>query len=393
MAIDLQKNADAQFDVARKRAANQEAANLQGQKDALARRAAQLGGGPSGAFVKQEQVASNQSAERLGQANEGIDAAQQAETRRIGEVLQGQEFARGERVGSQDFAAGQAAIQRKYGTTEREASQGYATGERVASQGYATGEREASQAYATGERQAGQTFQAGESQKAIDAAFKQQEMAIKAAAAEGALNRDQEAQKLAELKRQYDEDTKVNEKVNAISTILSGHNSGLSPGAVGDLLTSLGIDVTAIPGLSAPVPQVAPKPPSAPKPKTPIMSGGTRSDRRLKKSIEPFTAALETLEDLQVHSYRWKDTDEPEVGFLAQELQEVWPSAVSGSPTDDPETNPMRVDYGRLTPLLVAALQEAVGKIQSLEQRLTTLEETHGATTSAADRTRYHNAG
>ncbi len=43
-----------QFDVARRRAGQQEDANLQAQKDALARRAAQTGGGVSGALIKQE---------------------------------------------------------------------------------------------------------------------------------------------------------------------------------------------------------------------------------------------------------------------------------------------------------------------------------------------------
>ena len=54
-----------QFDPLRNRAKQQEAANLQNQQQDLARRFASMGGGPGGAQVKQEQVAADQSAQRL----------------------------------------------------------------------------------------------------------------------------------------------------------------------------------------------------------------------------------------------------------------------------------------------------------------------------------------
>ncbi len=260
MATDLYKGVNAQFDVARKRAAAGEAANLQGQKDALARRSAQLGGGPSGALVKVEQQAGDESAKRLQDTNEGIDAAQAGEHRRIGEVLQGQEFARGERIGSQGFAAEQAAIQRKYGTSEREAGQ----------------------AFGTKEREAGQTFSAAESKKALDAAFAQQKAAIQAAASEGKLNRDQEAAKLEELKRQYDTDTKKNDATNAISTILSAHNSGIAPDAIGQLLAGLGIDVGSIVGLTEAAPPQQGYVPSAPSNAPPSGAGAAPPGMVLK---------------------------------------------------------------------------------------------------------------
>ena len=164
MATDLYKGMDQQYDVARKRAAKQEGANLQAQRDALARRAAQLGGGPSGAFIKTEQLAANDSAERLGQANEGIDAAQQAERRRIDEVVQGQEFAKGEREGSQNFSAAQAALGRAYGTSERLGSQDFGAGQAALQRAYGTQERIAGQDYGTQERLGTQEFGAGQAE-------------------------------------------------------------------------------------------------------------------------------------------------------------------------------------------------------------------------------------
>jgi hypothetical protein len=59
-------------------------------------------------------------------------------------------------------------------------------------------------------------------------------------------------------------------------------------------------------------------------------------------------------------------------GFIAQEMQEVVPEAVSG---EDGGEEMMSMDYGRITPVLVAALQEATNEIKALKQRVLELEE------------------
>lgn len=139
-----------QYDLARKRALQQNNAQLQSQKDALARRAAQTGGGVKGALIKQENIAANAGADRLANANEGINAQQSIEKQRVNEIntgrayqtserLGGQEFSRGERLGGQDFSAGQAAIQRRYLTGERESAQKFSHGERRGSEANARG--------------------------------------------------------------------------------------------------------------------------------------------------------------------------------------------------------------------------------------------------------------
>ena len=58
-------------------------------------------------------------------------------------------------------------------------------------------------------------------------------------------------------------------------------------------------------------------------------------------------------------------------GFIAQEMQEIVPEAVSGDPDGE---EMMSMDYGRITPVLVAALQDAHKKIEALEERLAELE-------------------
>ena len=58
-------------------------------------------------------------------------------------------------------------------------------------------------------------------------------------------------------------------------------------------------------------------------------------------------------------------------GFIAQEMMEIMPEAVSGDPEGE---EMMSMDYGRITPVLVAALQEANKKITDLENRIQEME-------------------
>ncbi len=98
----------------------------------------------------------------------------------------------------------------------------------------------------------------------------------------------------------------------------------------------------------------------------------TTSDIRLKQDIEPLVAT-DKLMAMNPVSYAWKaDPDGPRsMGFIAQEMQEVMPEAVS---TGDDEDAMMSMDYGRITPILVSALQDAHRKIEQLEQRLADME-------------------
>ena len=72
-------------------------------------------------------------------------------------------------------------------------------------------------------------------------------------------------------------------------------------------------------------------------------------------------------------SFNWKaDPDGPRsMGFIAQQMADVMPEAVS---TGDDEDSMMGMDYGRITPVLVSALQDAHRKIEQLETRITALE-------------------
>ena len=81
------------------------------------------------------------------------------------------------------------------------------------------------------------------------------------------------------------------------------------------------------------------------------------SDKRMKTNIEPLTGALSTLCELKGVHYNFGAFHEPSVGFIAQEVQKVFPKAVN-------TTNPAlwSVDYSKIIPLLVEAVKELAGR-------------------------------
>jgi hypothetical protein len=97
----------------------------------------------------------------------------------------------------------------------------------------------------------------------------------------------------------------------------------------------------------------------------------TSSDYRLKENIAPMTGALAKVSQLKPVTYTWKVDGSDGQGFIAHELQEVYPDAVSGKKDGEQMQG---VDYGKLTPILTAALQEAIAKIETLEARIAVLE-------------------
>jgi hypothetical protein len=99
----------------------------------------------------------------------------------------------------------------------------------------------------------------------------------------------------------------------------------------------------------------------------------TTSDRRLKKDIETITDGTDKLMAMNPVTHGWKADPEADTvhGFIAQEMLDIVPEAVSGDPEGD---EMMSMDYGRITPVIVAALQEANKKIAELENRINDLE-------------------
>ncbi|QEC66620.1 hypothetical protein FRZ67_04645 [Panacibacter ginsenosidivorans] len=88
----------------------------------------------------------------------------------------------------------------------------------------------------------------------------------------------------------------------------------------------------------------------------------TISDKRLKNIIGGTQKGLSDLMKINIYDYTFKSDASKKVqtGFMAQELYDIFPQAVSKPrETNEPaEKNPWMVDYGRVTPLIIKAVQE-----------------------------------
>lgn len=104
----------------------------------------------------------------------------------------------------------------------------------------------------------------------------------------------------------------------------------------------------------------------------------TSSDYRLKENVVKIDDGIERLKQLQPKRFNFiADSSVVLDGFLAHETQTVVPEAITGEKDAvDDEGNPIYqgIDQSKLVPLLTAALQEAVAKIETLEAKVAALE-------------------
>lgn len=101
----------------------------------------------------------------------------------------------------------------------------------------------------------------------------------------------------------------------------------------------------------------------------------TSSDYRLKRDIEPLSGAVEQIKALRPVLYNWNidaDGTPKTQGFIAHEIAAVLPQAVTGKKDaldGDGLPEYQGVDAGKAVPVLVAALQEALLRIEALEAK------------------------
>ena len=98
-------------------------------------------------------------------------------------------------------------------------------------------------------------------------------------------------------------------------------------------------------------------------------SYNTGSDYRLKENVQPMTGALAKVAALKPCTFKWKVDGSDGEGFIAHELAEVCPQAVSGEKDAvDADGNPkyQGIDTSFLVATLTAAIQEQQALIQSL---------------------------
>ncbi len=106
-------------------------------------------------------------------------------------------------------------------------------------------------------------------------------------------------------------------------------------------------------------------------------SYNTTSDRRTKENIATTTQGISELMQLPVRSFSFisDNNHATTTGFIAQELYKVFPWAVTTNGDDGivslgASTTPWSVDYGRVTPLLVKAIQDIANITSTFKENL-----------------------
>lgn len=101
------------------------------------------------------------------------------------------------------------------------------------------------------------------------------------------------------------------------------------------------------------------------------------SDYRLKENITNITDGITRVKQLNPSRFNFiTDPDRIVDGFIAHEVQDIVPEAISGEKdavNGDGSINPQGIDQSKLVPLLTAALQEAIGLIESQQSQIDTL--------------------
>ena len=97
---------------------------------------------------------------------------------------------------------------------------------------------------------------------------------------------------------------------------------------------------------------------------TTAVNYNTTSDYRLKEDLQDF-AGIDLIQRMKVYDYKWINYESRSYGVLAHELQEVLPGAVTGEKDDEEMQG---VDYSKVVPVLIKAIQELKAEIELLKK-------------------------
>ena len=108
-----------------------------------------------------------------------------------------------------------------------------------------------------------------------------------------------------------------------------------------------------------------------------IAAFGTISDSRLKTNIEPINTGLNVISQLRPVTFSWKDDifnegrrGQSDSGFLAQEVEDIIPHAVSEYNDITSKTCYKNMRHERIIPYLVSAIQELQKTVKELQEKL-----------------------
>ena len=93
----------------------------------------------------------------------------------------------------------------------------------------------------------------------------------------------------------------------------------------------------------------------------------TYSSIRFKKDVQKLENAMDVINKLEGVSYKWKDTDKQDYGFIAEDVNRILPEIVEWDEENDHATS---MDYMRIISFLVEAVKFQHHKLNELEERV-----------------------
>jgi hypothetical protein len=110
---------------------------------------------------------------------------------------------------------------------------------------------------------------------------------------------------------------------------------------------------------------------------TTAVAYNTSSDYRLKENVTPMTNGLATISALKPVTYDWISDNSVGEGFIAHELAEIIPLAVTGEKDavdEDGKPRHQGVDYSKIVVHLVAAIQELKAELDATKAEVAALK-------------------
>jgi len=106
------------------------------------------------------------------------------------------------------------------------------------------------------------------------------------------------------------------------------------------------------------------------------VDGESDSDARLKENVVPLSDSVAVLKKLRPVSFEWNQTakdqgkkEGTEAGLIAQDVEKVLPHLVG-----EKKNGFKTVDYAKITPLLIDAVQTLTAEVEQLRDRIEDLE-------------------
>lgn len=93
-------------------------------------------------------------------------------------------------------------------------------------------------------------------------------------------------------------------------------------------------------------------------------SFNSTSSLRYKKDVETLNNTLKTVSQLRGVRFNWKDSGSADIGFIAEEVEQIIPEIVQKNDKNEP----ISIDYSKVTSVLVEAVKELARKVEILEK-------------------------